>query len=198
MEQMELKPERLSRTAGSPPGLAVPVTSDDHVRGPDDAAVTLVEYAEFECPPCGRAHFQLKSLRERLDELEARFVFRHFARDEVHPFAVRAAVTAEAAGLQGRFWEMHDHLFAHQHQLEYEDLKRHASEVGLDLDRFLKDVRDPRLLEIVKAQGDGAVASGATSTPTFFLNGRRYDGGYDVDRLADAIKKERVRVASDA
>lgn len=197
MAQTERKLERLPRTAGSSRGLAVPVTSDDHVYGPVNAAVTLLEYSEFECPHCGRAHFQLKSLREQLDELDARFVFRHFARDEVHPFAVRAAVTAEAAGLQGRFWEMHDHLFAHQHQLEHEDLKRHASGIGLDLDRFLKDVRDPRLLEIVKAQGRGAVASGATITPTFFLNGQRYDGDYDVDRLVNAIKNERLRVASE-
>src|SRR5918999_174438 len=137
--------------------LAAPAGADDHAPGSVDAAVTLVEYGEFECPHCGRAHFQLKALRDHLAELDARFVFRHFARDEVHPFAVRAALTAEAAGIQGRFWEMHDHLFQHQHSLEYEDLASHATDLGVDLDRFLEDVRSPRALEIVTAHGAGAL-----------------------------------------
>ena len=171
-------------------GLAVPVTSADHVLGSPDARVTLVEYGEFECPHCGRAHFHLKSLREHLDELDTRFVFRHFARDDVHPFSVRAAVAAEASGDQGRFWEMHDELFEHQHALEYEDLERHAGAVGLDVDRFMRDIFDARHLEVVHAQGRGAIKSGVTSTPSFFLNGKRYDGTYDVDALTDAIRQE--------
>ena len=173
------------------------VTPEDHVVGSSQAAVTLVEYGEFECPHCGRAHFHLKALRDRLEELDAKFVFRHLARDEVHPFSVRAAVTAEAAGLQGRFWEMHDHLFEHQHALEYEDLKRHATDVGLDVDRFLRDVRDPRLQEIVTAQGAGALQNGVTETPTFFLNGRLYEGGYEADALVEAIRAEAHRVQDD-
>jgi protein-disulfide isomerase len=170
--------------------LAVPVTPADHIWGRSDATVTLVEYGEFECPDCGRAHFQLLALRQHLDELNARLVFRHLARDEIHPFSVRAAVTAEAAGVQGRFWEMHDHLFAHQHSLEYEELGRHAADIGLDLERFHKDVRDPRLLEVVKAQGEGALRSGVTSTPTFFLNGRNYEGSYQSSSLIAAIREE--------
>ena len=168
--------------------LAVPVGPDDHIYGPADAKTTLLVYGEFECPHCGRAHFQLKALRGHLDELDARIVFRHFARDEVHPFSVRAAVTAEAAGRQGRFWEMHDHLFEHQHSLEYEDLKRHATAVGLDLDRFLEDVRDPALREFVAAQSDGAVRSGATGTPAFFVNGKAYDAGYDLESLIGLLR----------
>lgn len=166
------------------------VVPDDHIIGPSEASVTLVEYGEFECPHCGRAHFHLKALRERLDELDARFVFRHFARDEINPFSVRAALTAEAAGIQGRFWEMHDHLFEHQHSLEYEDLKRHATDVGLNVDQFLEDMRNPRLLEVVTAQGAGALQSGVTGTPTFFLNSRPYEGSYDLDALVEAIKTE--------
>ena len=141
-----------------------PLTDRDHILGRIDAPITLVEYGEFECPHCGRAHHQLKALREQLDDLGARFVFRHFARDEVHPFAVRAAVTAEAAAFQGRFWEMHDHLFEHQHSLEHDDLKRHANEVGLDLDRFMTDVRDGRALEIVRAHNLDAAQSGVGET----------------------------------
>ncbi|MGH2806141.1 MAG: DsbA family protein [Actinomycetota bacterium] len=165
-----------------------PVTPDDHVYGPADAAVTLIEYGEFECPHCGRAHFQLKQLRDRLDELDARVVFRHLARDEVHPFSVRAAVTSEAAARQGRFWEMHDHLFEHQHSLEYDDLIRHATEVGLDIEAFRADVRDRALLVRVKLQGETALDAGITTTPTFFLNGTLYEGPHDVDSLVSAIE----------
>lgn len=171
-------------------GLAVPVTPADHTLGRPDASVTLVEYGEFECPHCGRAHFQLKPLRDHLDELDARFVFRHFARDDVHPFSVRAAVAAEAAGAQGRFWELHDELFEHQHALEYEDLERHAGAVGLDVDRFMRDIFDARHLEVVHAHGRGAINSGVTSTPSFFLNGEHYDGSYEVNALIDAIRQE--------
>jgi protein-disulfide isomerase len=170
--------------------LAVPVTSADHVLGPAEARVTLVEYGEFECPHCGRAHFQLKPLRDHLDDLDARFVFRHFARDEVHPYSVRAAAASEAAGAQGRFWEMHDRLFENQHSLDYEDLKRHAVAVGLDVDRFMRDIGDPRFLEVVDAHGEGARRSGVTSTPTFFLNGARYDGSYELKLLVAAIERE--------
>lgn len=175
-------------TANMEPMSIAPVTDDDHILGPVDAPITLVEYGEFECPHCGRAHHQLKALRERFDDLGARFVFRHFARDEVHPFAVRAAVTAEAAALQGRFWDMHDHLFEHQHQLEHDDLQRHANEVGLDLDRFMSDVREGRALEVVTAHNLEAVRSGVDETPSFFINGARYDGPYDLDSLVAAIQ----------
>lgn len=172
--------------------LAVPVSPDDHMLGPADAAVTLVEYGEFECPHCGRAHFHLKALRDRLADLNARFVFRHFARDEVHAFSVRAAVAAEAAGAQGRFWEMHDRLFEHQHALELEELRQHAAAVDLDVDQFMRDMRDPRHLEIVHAHREGAIASGLDVTPGFFLNGRRYEDGYYLDALTSAIEGART------
>ncbi|MGH2788430.1 MAG: DsbA family protein [Actinomycetota bacterium] len=172
------------------PRLAEPVTSDDRIIGAAEASVTLLEYGEFECPHCGRAFFQLKALRDRLSELDARFVFRHYARDEVHPFSVRAALAAEAAGAQGRFWEMHDHLFENQHSLEYADLERHATAVGLDVARFLRDIGDSRHLDLVDAHAEGAIESGVSSTPTFFLNGAGYAGGYDLDSLVDAIRRE--------
>ncbi|MDQ3620316.1 MAG: DsbA family protein [Actinomycetota bacterium] len=192
MDQIEDRHNQDQQSQSDSSGaLAAPITDDDHIYGAIDATVTLVEYGEFECPHCGRAHFQLKALRDQLDDLDARFVFRHLARDEVHPFSIRAAVTAEAAGRQGRFWEMHDHLFEHQHSLSYEDLRRHATEVGLDLDRFREDVRDPSLLDVVHADGAGALRGGVTGTPTFFINGRRYDGSYASNALMKAIKAER-------
>ena len=159
----------------------------EHTLGAVHPRVTLEEYGEFECPHCGRAHYQLKALRERLPELGAAFVFRHLARDEVHPFSVRAAVAAEAAGLQGRFWEMHDHLFENQHSLEYEDLERHAAAIGLDVERFLRDMRDQGLHRLVRTQTDRALEEGITGTPTFLINGQRYDGGYGLEELVDAI-----------
>ena len=171
--------------------LAASVSADDHVLGPPDAPVTLVQYAEFECPHCGRAHFHLKDLRERLDELGARFVYRHLARDEVHPFSVRAAVTAEAAGKQGRFWEMHDRLFENQHALELEDLRSHAEAVGLDVPRFVVDLSDESLLTRVRAQSAAAAAGGIEVTPTFLLNGQLYEGSYDARSLVAAIKRAR-------
>jgi protein-disulfide isomerase len=175
--------------APAPSGpLAVPVTPDDHMLGSAEARVTLVEYGEFECPHCGRAHFQLKALRDRLPDLDARFVFRHLARDDVHPFSIRAAIAAEAAGTQGRFWEMHDHLFENQHALEFEDLERHAAAVGLNVDRFMHDLRDPRHLDLVAEHRAGAIDSDVTSTPTFFLNGEPYKGSYDADALVAAIE----------
>jgi protein-disulfide isomerase len=176
--------------------LAVPVTEADHIRGNPNAVVTLLEYGEFECPHCGRAHVQLKALRSRLGELNARFVFRHFARDEVHPFSVRAAVAAEAAGIQDRFWEMHDHLFENQHSLEFDDFERHAAAVGLDVDRFLRDMTDPRHLELVLAHRAGAIESGVTSTPTFFINGKHYEGSYELNALVAAIEHENERHAA--
>lgn len=171
--------------------LAASVSPDDHALGPPDAPVTLIQYAEFECPHCGRAYFQLKDLRGQLDELGARFVFRHLARDEVHPFSVRAAVTAEAAGKQGRFWEMHDHLFEHQHALELEDLRSHAEAVGLDVPRFEADLSDDALLSRVRAQSAEATVGGIEVTPTFLLNGKVYEGSYDLRSLVAAIKRAR-------
>ena len=178
--------ERPYRIVEQASGVAL-IEGDDHWLGAAAPKVTFLEYGEFECPHCGRAHIHLKALRDRLPELGTRFVFRHLARDDVHPFSVRAAVAAEAAGEQGLFWEMHDHLFENQHSLEYEDLERHAAAVGLDVGRFLDDMRDPRHLERVRAQRESAIGMGVTGTPAFFINGEPYEGGYDLSSLVNAL-----------
>jgi protein-disulfide isomerase len=164
----------------------------DHALGPADAPVTLVEFGEFECPHCGRAYYQLKGLREKWGDLGVRFVWRHLARDDVHPFSVRAAVAAEAAGAQGLFWEMHDHLFEHQHALEYDDIHKHAAAVGLDVDRFLKDMADPVHLQTVRDHAAEAGRIGVDSTPSFLLNGEPYLGSYTQASLIEAIAAHRA------
>lgn len=159
----------------------------DHVRGNPNAPVTLVEYGEFECPACGRTYHSVKRLLEEAPE-ELRFVFRHFARDDVHPFSERSAEAAEAAGAQGRFWEMHDFLFEHQHELEYEDLARHAEGLGLDVDRFRREIASHEHLAKVRGHLDAGRANGVGETPVFFVDGVRYDGPHDTASLLAAIR----------
>lgn len=163
------------------------VTPSDHVRGDPDAAVTLVEYGEFECVHCGRAYHTIRQMLRELPEV--RFVFRHFPQDHMHPFSERSALAAEVAGAQGRFWEMHDFLFENQHQLENEDLIRHARELGFDPVRFANDLIDRTHLSKVHADRESGIALGVTSTPTFFINGTKYEGAYDTPSLVEAIRR---------
>jgi len=164
-----------------------PVGDGDHVRGAGVAPVTLVEYGEFECPACGRAYHLIRQIIEDLPD-QVRFVFRHFARDDVHPFSERSAQAAEAAGAQGRFWEMHDFLFERQHQLEYEDLLVHAAELELDVDRFGKEILSGEHLARVQADLGSGITAGVTTTPAFFIDGKRYTGSIDRPGLIEAIK----------
>ncbi|MEA2435016.1 MAG: formate-nitrite transporter family protein [Actinomycetota bacterium] len=165
----------------------VSLTETDHVRGDVAAPITLLVYGEFECPDCGRA---FHTIQEILDEMpgEVRFAFRHFARDDVHPFSVRSAEAAEAAGAQGHFWEMHDFLFTHQHSLEYSDLLVHAAKLGLDVERFQRELTGRVHRDKVEADLASGVSNGVTSTPTFFINGTRYQGSNNRDELKDALR----------
>ena len=171
----------------SVPNLSDPVGASDWVRGDPAAPVTLVEYGEFECPDCGRAYHVIKSVLDANDGV--RFVFRHFARDDVHPFSERSAQAAEAAGAQGRFWEMHDFLFERQHQLEYDDLFRHAAELGLDVDRFRQELSAQAHLPKVHGDLGSGLASGVSSTPTLFINGERFEGRVDPASLGEALRR---------
>lgn len=175
------------RTTDELASLSEPIISADHIRGDPKAPVTLVEYGEFECSHCGRAYHAIKQL---LDEApgEVRFVFRHFARDDVHALSERSAQAAEAAGAQGRFWDMHDFLFEHQHELQFEDLVRHAEELGLDAERFGRDLYGRTHVERVRAHLQSGLSSGVTETPTFFINGNRYTGSYETHDLLVAVR----------
>jgi protein-disulfide isomerase len=155
--------------------LIPPVAESDHVSGPDDAPLTLVEYGDFECPHCGRAYPILKSIKQQLGA-RLRVVFRHFPLTETHPHAAHAAETAESAATQGKFWEMHDALFEHQEALDDDALIAYADELGLDATRVARDLESGTYAPRVRANFRSGVRSGVNGTPTFFVNGDRWDG----------------------
>ena len=184
----ETRARQLGGTAETIVDLAEDVDpARDHIRGRLDAPVTLLEYGDFECPYCGEAAPVIAKLLEHLGD-ELRYVFRHLPLTDVHPNAQLAAEAAEAAGEQGAFWEMHDRLLAAQDALAPPDLYRHAADLGLDLDRFGDDLRRRRYAARIAADVRSADASGVSGTPTFFVNGRRHQGVYDVDTLTRAVK----------
>jgi Na+/H+ antiporter NhaA len=189
-----------SAAATAPPldELATPVDPErDHVRGPEEAPVTLVEYGDYECPYCGRAEGTIRELLQAFSE-ELRYVYRHLPLVEVHPHAELAAEAAEAAGAQGRFWEMHDLLFANQRALEPADLRARAAQLELDVERFWEEVRSRVHARRVTEDVRSADESGVAGTPTFFINGRRHRGAYDVETLTAAIHHARHRYEIDA
>jgi protein-disulfide isomerase len=166
--------------------LKVPVRERDHVIGPADALVTLVEYGDYECPYCGLAHPIVKEVQRRLGR-RLRFAFRHFPLAEMHPRALPAAEAAEAAGAQGRFWEMHDLLYANQPALEDADLLAYATALDLDVRRFVRELAERTWELRVREDFMSGVRSGVNGTPTFFINGVRHDGGWDVETLTEAL-----------
>ncbi|MEU8600863.1 MULTISPECIES: Na+/H+ antiporter NhaA [Streptomyces] len=163
----------------------------DHVRGPADAAVTLVEYGDFECPYCGRAEGVVRDLLG--SETDVRYVWRHLPLTDVHPQAQAAAEAAEAAARQGRFWDMHDLLLDRQDELGERDLLRHARELGLDMEVFREDLKRRRGARRIAEDVDSADLSGVSGTPTFFVNGRRHHGAYDIGALKRAVEQARRR-----
>ncbi len=172
--------------------LAVPVDPEhDHVRGPDDAPVTLVEYGDFECPYCGQAEPVIRELLAGSGDL--RYVWRHLPLTDVHPHAQLAAEATEAAAAQGRFWDMHDQLLEHQGELTARDLLRYATDLGLDADLFVKDMRKQAGTSKIAADVDSADLSGVSGTPTFFVNGRRHHGAYDVATLSATVRTARAQ-----
>jgi Na+/H+ antiporter NhaA len=172
--------------------LAVPVDPQrDHVRGPDQAPVTLVEYGDFECPYCGQAEPVIRELLADYGDL--RYVWRHLPLTDVHPHALLAADGAEAAARQGKFWDMHDQLLDHQGALTAKDLIRYAGQLGLDTEQFTADLRGHAGEAKITADLDSADLSGVSGTPTFFINGKRHHGAYDIATLSDVVRSARTR-----
>ena len=175
------------RDAALPTLLSEPVDmAVDHVRGGSDAQLTLVEYLDFECPFCAKATGAAQEVRDYFGD-RLRYVQRHLPLDS-HPHAVVAGVAAEAAGRQGRYWEMHDLLFSRQDRLERDDLLAHAGELGLDVDQFVVDLDDPALVDRLQRDVSSAAASGVRGTPTFFIGDRRHQGPYDARSLIAALE----------
>lgn len=172
----------------SNPSLKTPVSGRDHVQGPLDAPVVFVEYGDYECPHCLQAHSIVRELQERLGD-RIRYVFRHFPISTSHPHAQQAAEAVEAAGAQGKFWEMHDMLFENQDDLSEGKLSAYAAEIGLDVERFERDLKEHVHAAKVKEDFRSGVKSGVNGTPTFYINGRRYDGLWDVESLVEEIEK---------
>jgi protein-disulfide isomerase len=174
--------------------LAVAVDPErDHLRGPGDAPVTVVEYGDFECPYCGQAEPVIRELLR--DFGDVRYVWRHLPLNDVHPHTQLAAEAAEAASEQGAFWEMHDVLLTHQDALERDDLIAYAESLALDVERFADDLDRHAGAARIAEDVDGADLSSVSGTPTFFVNGRRHYGAYDIESLSDAVRAARARAA---
>jgi protein-disulfide isomerase len=167
----------------------MPIRPDDHVRGGENARMTLVEFGDYECPGCAEAYVAIKKIEEEMGD-DFRFVFRHFPYARLHPHAELAAQAAEAAGAQGKFWEMHEALFENQEALEMDDLVARAEKLQLDVDTFREALKDETYLDRVRADFRSGVQNGVFSTPGIFLNGIRHNGDADYDTLREAIQHE--------
>jgi protein-disulfide isomerase len=167
--------------------LLLPIRSFDHVHGPEDAPYTLVEYGDYECPDCGRLYVILRDLQREIPS-RLRVVFRHYPLSGIHPHAQQAAEAAEAAAVQGKFWEMHTLLFERQEALQTKDLIFYAGELGLDVERFRNELKHQTYRDRVRADFIAGVQNGVYGTPGLFLNGSRYDGDWDRETLLKLLK----------
>ena len=165
------------------------VSERDHAQGLADAPVTLVEYGDYQCPFCGAAYPIVKLLQETLEK-KLRFVFRNFPLTEAHPYALLAAEAAEAAALQGKFWEMHDLIFEQQELLEPDIIPVWAEKVGVDLEKMGRAIQQGTVTARIKDDRRSGIRSGVNGTPTFFINGRRHDGAPDYETLLAALEAE--------
>lgn len=168
--------------------LSVPVSAIDHVLGPAHAAVTVVEYGDFECPNCKQAAPAVKLLLKRFAG-RIQVVFRHFPLEEVHPHALHAALAAEAAGAQGKFWPMHDLLFENQQHLKPQQLRGYAERLELDMARFDSEMQQELYLQRIREETEDGKRSGVRATPTFFVNGKIQDVSFGLQSLVHAVEQ---------
>lgn len=165
------------------------VSSNDHVYGNLHAPLELVEYGDYECPYCGRAYPIVKSIQEKLGA-DLKFVFRNFPLRKIHPNAYAAAVATEAAALRGKFWEMHDIVFENQKTLGPENILAFANSLGLDIERFQKDILDESLFLKARKDFESGMRSGVNRTPSFFVNGKKFDGDWSENGLLQYLESE--------
>jgi protein-disulfide isomerase len=169
--------------------LKVPVSPDEHIQGAASAAVTLVEYGDYQCPFCGTAYPIVKKLQKKFGD-QLRFVFRNFPLAQIHPFAEPAAETAEYAGAKGRFWEMHDSLYENQSRLDGALFLKLAQDLGLPADGLRDALDKHEFLPRIRQDFMGGVKSGVNGTPTFFINDVRHEGGFGYEDMEAAIKSQ--------
>jgi len=167
--------------------LGVPVSERDHSQGPATAAVTLVQYGDYECPYTRQSTTIVRAIQQQLGD-QLRFIFRNFPLTEIHPHALHAAFAAEAAAAQGKFWQMHDYIFHHQHTLEDSDLEQFAEAVGMDMQQFARDMAERPYISRIEEDLQSGIRSGVRGTPTFFINGVLYRGSWEHDALLDALQ----------
>jgi len=168
--------------------LALPISYRDHIQGLPTAVMTLVKYGDYQCPDSAKAHGTVQEIQQQLGNSLC-YVFRHFPRPNIHPQAQPAAEAAEAAAKQGKFWQMHDLLFANQHALKDGDLAEYAARLELDVMQFLREMSEDMYVQRVQADIDSGIQSGVDRTPTFFINRLRYDGACDKEGLIAALTR---------
>ena len=167
--------------------LTLPVGQRDHIQGLDTAPVTLVEYGDYECPYCGDAYPIIKQVQKNLGN-KLRFIFRNFPITQIHPHAQHAAEAAEAAAAQNKFWEMHDYLYEHQQALDDNHLEKYASRLGLDITQFNHDMVSHAYAQRVREDFLSGVRGGVNGTPTFYINGIRYNGSWNLETLLKTLR----------
>ena len=169
--------------------LKPPVNSKDHIQGKNTAPLELVEYGDYQCPHCGHAYPIIKNIQRNLGA-DLKFVFRNFPLSEIHPDAFNAAVAAEAAGLQKKYWDMHDIIFENQQALDFENLFLYAKTIGLDLERFKNDIQKNTTTTKVEQDFESGVRSGVNGTPSFFINGKKYNGDWEEEMFSQYLKSK--------
>jgi protein-disulfide isomerase len=168
--------------------LSIPVGPEDHSQGPENAKLTVVEYGDYQCPYCGQAFPIVKQLQKEFGD-DFRLIFRNLPLADVHPHAEAAAEVAEALALQGKFWEIHDTLYENQRDLSTEALMGYINKVGGDVERATKDIQSGVPRQRVETDFEGAIRSGANGTPTFFVNGERYDGSWGYGPFSQYLRE---------
>lgn len=168
--------------------LKPPVANTDHIQGDESAGITLVEYGDYQCPHCGAAYPVIKQIQSKFGS-QIRFVFRNFPLSDAHPFAHPAAIAAEAATLQDKFWQMHDIIFENQQLLSDDGLLKMAGIIGLSIHQFKEDIRNETLAEKVDKDFESGIRSGVNGTPSFFINGIKFDGG--AEDIYDMLEQNR-------
>lgn len=164
------------------------VGSNDHIQGNENAPIELVEYGDYECPYCGQAYPIIKAIQKKMGD-KLKFVFRNFPLEDAHPHAMHAAIAAEAAAAQDKFWEMHDAIYEHQQALSDENLVGYAKKIGLNVDTFEKDFEKPETQKKVEDDFESGVRSGVNGTPSFFINGDKYNGNWEEEELLDYLQR---------